>query len=115
MIYVTNNGKTTLIDHFNGERYVFEPGKTISIPKLAAEHIFGYGKDDKLPNLIRLGWIRITSEMDAAMRKLGEFSFSQNPPQTIHSSSPVDKDRARGWSKQPPLAKSDVKQAVTSA
>jgi hypothetical protein len=115
MIYVTNNGKKALTDYFDGKPYVFEPGKSVSIPVEVAEHIFGYGKDDKLPNLIRLGWIRISSEMDSAMQRLGEFSFSMNPPQTIHSSSPVDKDRARGWSKQPPLAKSDVKQAVTSA
>lgn len=93
-VFVTNNGKQLLEDGYAGKRYVFQPGRTIEIPMDAAVHIFGYGKDDKMPCLIRLGWLRMSNEVDLAMKKLGEFSFREASPKIIRASSPVDKDGA---------------------
>ena len=93
-VFVTNNSKQTLEDGYAGKRYVFQPGRTIEIPIDAAAHIFGYGRDDKIPHLVRLGWLRMSNEVDLAMKKLGEFSFREETPKRVHASSPVDKDGA---------------------
>ena len=115
-IYVTNNGNTSLEDGWNGERFTFAPGIQVEIPVGAAQHIFGYGVDDKVPHLIRLGWLKMSNEVEAGMKRLAEFSFSDRPLiKRIHASSPVDKGEAgeRGNTQTP--AKSVQQQVALSA
>lgn len=114
-VYVTNNGKEELIDGWDSVKYTFTPGKTVEVPLAAAEHIFGYGTDDKTPFLVRLGWMKMSNEYDAGMKRLAAFAFSETQPKGIHSPSPVDKGQARVGLQIPTLAKSDHKIAVSSA
>ena len=77
MIYVTNKGAHALIDHFDGQPYEFPPDTCIGIPEEVAQHIFGYGDDNKIPYLARHGWMKMNTDFDAAMKRLGEFAFSR--------------------------------------
>ena len=88
-IFVTNNGDFYFEDGFNGERYTFAVGATVEIPLLAAKHIFGYGVDDKTPHLVRLGWLRMSNEVEQAMSKLAKFRFDTQRPLKGHSKAPV--------------------------
>ena len=88
-IYVTNNGYEPLVDFYDGTKFEFVPGKELQVPELVAKHIFGYGDDNKEPYLVRLGWMKISTDFPAAMEKMGKFSFSRQPAQTVHLSAPV--------------------------
>jgi hypothetical protein len=88
-IFVRNNGSDKFSDGLDGTVYHFEPGKEVEIPEIAAKHIFGYGDDDKEPYLVRLGWMKMSNQFDAAMQKLAEFSFSKESSKTVHLSAPV--------------------------
>ena len=88
-IFVTNNSDQDLKDGFGGIFYDFTIGSTIEIPEEAAKHIFGYGEQDKTSHLIRLGWLRMSNEVDRAMEKLNKFSFSMQPTKNGHSQAPV--------------------------
>lgn len=47
-VKVTNRNNTKVLrDRYGGIEYVFNPGETVTIPAEAAEHIFGYGLDEK--------------------------------------------------------------------
>lgn len=47
-VRVTNrNNVWKVIDRYGGIEYKFPPGETVTIPAEAAEHIFGYGLDEK--------------------------------------------------------------------
>jgi len=88
-VYVRNNSQDSLSDSFDGIKYDFLPGKEIEMPEIAAKHIFGYDDDNKEPYLVRLGWMKMSNEFDAAMQKLGKFSFSKEPSKPVHLSAPV--------------------------
>lgn len=88
-VYVRNNSQDSLSDSFDGIKYDFLPGKEIELPEIAAKHIFGYDDDNKEPYLVRLGWMKMSNEFDAAMQKLGKFSFSKEPSKPVHLSAPV--------------------------
>jgi hypothetical protein len=88
-IYVTNNGIDPLVDFFDGTKYEFTPGKEVQVPEIVAKHIFGYGDDNKEPYLVRLGWMKMSNDFQAAMEKMGAFSFSRQSGQTVHLSAPV--------------------------
>ena len=89
-IFVRNNSPHPLTDRFDGTAYTFEPGKEIEVPEIVAKHIFGYGDDDKEPYLVRLGWMKMSNQFDAAMEKMMQFSFSREPSaKQVHLSAPV--------------------------
>lgn len=88
-IFVTNNGDFSFEDGFNGQRYTFAVGSTVELPVLAAKHIFGYGETDKTAHLIRLGWLKMSNEVDLAMAKLAKFRFDLQKPMNDHSKAPV--------------------------
>lgn len=47
-IRVTNrNNQWTVRDRFGGTEYVFRPGESVTVAAEVAEHIFGYGLDEK--------------------------------------------------------------------
>lgn len=105
MAYVTNNSEEEFIDGYHGVRYEFLPGKTVEIPDAAAEHIFGYGLENKESHLARLGWIKTRNELKEGLKKLALFAIADDDPsKKNHSLSPLvveqvplpDNVRARG-------------------
>jgi hypothetical protein len=88
-IFVTNNGQQTFVDSFDGTKYTFEPKKELEVPEVVAKHIFGYGDDNKEPYLVRLGWMRMSTDFALAMERLGEFSFAREATNKVHLSAPV--------------------------
>lgn len=53
-VKVTNNNDFDLDDHFDGRRYEFPTGKSVSIPFDAACHIFGVEHPDQLKDKDKL-------------------------------------------------------------
>lgn len=88
-LFVRNNGDDGFVDSFDGSTYEIAPGKEVEIPEVAAKHIFGYGDDDKEPYLVRLGWMKMNTDMPVAMERLGKFSFSRESSKPVHLSAPV--------------------------
>jgi hypothetical protein len=88
-LFVCNNGDNSLVDAFNGVTYDFACGKEVEIPQVAAKHIFGYGDDNKEPYLVRLGWMKMSTDYPMAMERLGKFSFSRESSKPVHVSAPV--------------------------
>jgi hypothetical protein len=88
LLYVTNNSGKELISEFCFEKYKFPANETVALTPLAAEHIFGHGKENKEPYLARLGWIRLHSELEQALEKLSKFEISTEPPAEKNRSLP---------------------------
>ena len=88
-IFVCNNGSNTFTDSFDGTTFHFEPGKPVELPEIAAKHIFGYGDDDKEPYFVRLGWMKMSTDLPAAKDRMAQFSFSSTSTKTVHLSAPV--------------------------
>jgi hypothetical protein len=88
-IFVRNNGNDPLDDAFDGVSYHFATGQELEIPEVAAKHIFGYGDDNKEPYLVRLGWMKMSTDYRMAMERLGAFSFSRESSKPVHVSAPV--------------------------
>ena len=89
VIFVTNNSKQDLRDGFAGVFYEFKVGQTVEIPEEVAKHIFGYGDDDKVPYLARLGWMRTSNELPDGLERLKQWRISPEPPQKNQSLSPL--------------------------
>ena len=57
-VWVTNRNNTvTFRDKFGGQEYKFPPGESVTIPEEAAQHIWGYGLDEKgrFQKMMRMG------------------------------------------------------------
>ena len=57
-VRVTNRNPSWIIrDKYAGVEYKFPPGETVTVPKEAAEHIFGYGYTEKerFKKFLRMG------------------------------------------------------------
>jgi hypothetical protein len=76
MLRVQNNTGNDLTDRYNGTDYTFPAGASVALDENAAQHIFGFGDADKVPYLVRQGWMRTTGEYESAMRILSGFAFS---------------------------------------
>ena len=87
-IFVTNKGVVTS-GRFENVEYVFETNKEIELPLEAAKHIFGYGDDNKEPYFVRLGWLKINTDLPRAKERLADFVFSSEPAKKVHLSAPV--------------------------
>jgi hypothetical protein len=87
-MWVTNNSKHELEDGFDGKRITFPIGVPVEIAPVVCNHIFGYGDDNKVPYLQRLGWMKHSGEFDKALERLNSFSFSSSRP-NLHVLSPV--------------------------
>ena len=87
-IFVTNNGIVFTGRYLNVE-YTFDTGKEVEIPLDAAKHIFGYGDDNKEPYFVRLGWMRMNTDLPRAKERMEQVSFSTEPAKKVHLSAPV--------------------------
>jgi hypothetical protein len=61
---------------FHGIEYAWKLGDTINMPVEAAEHIFGFGLEDKTRALHRAGFVNTMEDIEAGMAKLALFSFA---------------------------------------
>jgi hypothetical protein len=81
-VWVVNGSDRELADRFDGEEYVFPPGKPVEIPADGAKLIFGWGEDNKSRALQRLGWMRTNLDMEPALARLKKFSFYTEDPRS---------------------------------
>lgn len=88
MIFVTNKGMP-ISSRFEGKDYVFETDKEMEISEDAAKHIFGYGVDNKEPYFVRLGWMKMNTDLPRALERMADVSFSLEPAKKVHLSAPV--------------------------
>lgn len=89
MVWVNNTSQEFLVDYWDGKAYSFSPNKAIEVPDHVAKHIFGYGLEDKVPVLARLGWTKTYLDVPKALERLNKFVITTEKPQTYHVSSPV--------------------------
>jgi hypothetical protein len=80
VVYVTNGDEQDFAAEFCAVEYTFKKGQTTELPAAAARHIFGYGDDNKLPYLTRLGWVRLNTDFDKGLERLAKITFSAEPP-----------------------------------
>lgn len=80
VVYVTNNDEQDFAAEFCAVEYKFKKGETTSLPAAAAAHIFGYTDANKMPYLIRLGWVRLNTEYEQGLERLAKISISAEPP-----------------------------------
>ncbi len=74
-IRVVNDHPHPIRGRYNGQDYVFPPGKGEDIPLEAAVHIFGFGSDDKLGALNRLGQLPPAGDVGKALEFLDKIRF----------------------------------------
>lgn len=89
MIYVTNRGGQHAEGRFCNQKFDFPPDRSVPVPLEVARHIFGYGDDNKEPYLIRLGWLRMSTDWDRAIERLNQFQFTKEPIRTGQSLAPL--------------------------
>jgi hypothetical protein len=87
-IFVTNRG-IPASGKFEGRIYDFPTGVEMEISEKAAKHIFGYGDDNKEPYFVRLGWMKMNTDLPRAKERLADFTFSSESRMTVHLSAPV--------------------------
>lgn len=88
-IFVTNNSNIELSDGFSGVPYLFEPDTTVEIPIEAARHIFGYEDQNKIPYLVRLGWIKSMNDKKQGIEILAKWELSDRAPVKNQPVSPL--------------------------
>jgi len=103
-VWVRNNGKEPFSDRYDGEDFTIAPGGAEEMLVEAAELCLGFGQDDKVRCVRRLGWAFTQENMKAALERLGQFSFHMTekeavefrPSKQISSSAPADGETAAG-------------------
>lgn len=80
VVYVTNHDEPDFTSEFCNVEYRFKKGETTALPMKAASHIFGYGDDNKMPYLTRLGWVRLNTEYEKGLERLAKIELSAEPP-----------------------------------
>jgi hypothetical protein len=88
-VWVLNTSDAPLKASYDGVSYEFPVGRHVAVPIEAAKHIFGYPDEDKEPCLVRLGWVRMNTDLPAGFERLARFVISDRPSQDHHYQSPV--------------------------
>ena len=112
-VYVTNRGMNFTARYLNQD-IKFPTNVEVEITDVVAKHLFGYGEDDKEPYFVRLGWMKMNTDLEKATSRLSEFTFSSEPSKKVHLSAPVvervaapmpkvQKTESRGAAKVQPL------------
>lgn len=83
-VFVKNTNDMVHVDAFDGEEFVFPPGKAVLVPMDAARHMLGYDLKDKTETLVRLGWAtkydpvtKAFTENPDGVRRLAKFVFEE--------------------------------------
>lgn len=99
-VWVRNNGDFVHKDKFDGDEFELPPNGFVQIHQAAAELCFGFGRENKLPTLRRLGWVETNGDLARGIAKLNVFSF--------HSS----ESEAKGHRVRKPIAPADESSEV---
>lgn len=78
-LFVTNKSDQKLTVTFEYKQVEFPVGQSVEVSAYAAKFIFGHGETDKEPCLVRLGWVRLHSELELGLEKLSKFIISDKP------------------------------------
>jgi hypothetical protein len=87
-VFVTNKG-IPFVGRFENVEYTFDNGKEVELSLEAAKHILGYGDDNKEPYFVRLGWMKINTDLPRALERMQTVSFSSEPAKKVHLTAPV--------------------------
>jgi len=87
-VFVTNRGLSFDTVYCN-QKVKFPTNEEVEISLEVAKHVFGYGDDNKEPYFVRLGWMKMNTDLEKAERRLSEFTFSTEPAKKVHLSAPV--------------------------
>ena len=68
-VFVTNRGEDRLVVSYAYKEYFFEVDNPTEVPRELAQFVFGYEQQDKTAPLVRLGWLRLSNELDKALEK----------------------------------------------
>lgn len=88
-VWVINKTNDILIDGWDGQKYEFLPRKPVEVPRIVAQHVFGYGLESKTEVLVRLGWTKTANDLPEALAKLKQFEISETRPQAHRETSPT--------------------------
>lgn len=88
-LFVTNQGSQPLRAKYVSQWFDFLPSESVEVPLEVAQHIFGYGQDDKEPYLIRLGWMKMNTDYERAIERLNHFVFTREPVRKGQSLAPL--------------------------
>ena len=77
IVYVTNNSDKDISFEYNFVGLELPVGKTVEMPVKTAQHVLGYGDDDKEKYLVQLGLIRLHSELEEATEKFKRVVISE--------------------------------------
>lgn len=104
-VFVTNKG-IPFVGRFENVEYTFDNGKEVELSLEAAKHILGYGDDNKEPYFVRLGWMKINTDLPRALERMQTVSFSSEPAKKVHLTAPVVE---RVAAPMPKVQKAEVK------
>jgi len=104
-VFVTNKG-IPFVGRFENVEYTFDNGKEVELSLEAAKHILGYGDDNKEPYFVRLGWMKINTDLPRALERMQTVSFSTEPAKKVHLTAPVVE---RVAAPMPKVQKAEVK------
>jgi hypothetical protein len=87
-LFVTNNSDQKLVVTYEYKQHTFPVGEPVEVSEKFAKFVFGHGEVDKEPCLVRLGWVRLHSELEQGLEKLAKFSVTDQPLQSEDCSLP---------------------------
>jgi len=80
-LWAVNKDSSPLTIEFRGEEFTFVPNRTVKVSREMADLVFGHFSEDKVPTLIRLGWIKYNSDVPAGLERLAKIKISDQPPE----------------------------------
>ena len=75
-LFATNTSDQKLVVTYEYKQWEFPVGQPVEITPHFAQFVFGHGETDKEPCLVRLGWVRLHSELEQGLEKLALFKIS---------------------------------------
>ena len=87
-LFITNKSDQKLVVTYNFKPVEFPIGQSVEVPEHLAQFMFGHGEVDKEPCLVRLGWIRLHSELEQGLERLAKFAITDQPLESEDCSLP---------------------------
>lgn len=84
-VFVTNHSDDKLVVSYAYKEYTFEVEKPQEVPLELAQFVFGYQQQSKEAQLVRLGWLRISTGLNEALAKLDKFEITTERPEKNRS------------------------------
>ncbi len=115
-VFVRNNGSEDFSDRYNGEDFTIAANGGIEEMLVeTAELCLGFGQDDKIRCVRRLGWAFTMDDMPRAQKRLASFSFhmterealEHDPSKVSSSSAPRGNETGAGLSLSAPAVVSN--------